>query len=699
MTALVSSATRLMLALLLCIGLAQQAHAGTLDIDNSTPTGWTWYTNQSPSQVASRMQSGDRVVSVEVDTVSPLRLTVALVPNSGSYYRPSRAFYYGTPSYIESVRNGRRITCLAPYVLNNQVYFVVAFVGNTGSHQKGWGYYYGSLSSVTNAVYQAKLRPTDIGTYVINGNRYYTAVGVNNTGSDARTYWWYFGASSTYLTTQLIQNGGRYVDIHAAGSGYNAIMVRGSNMPKWWYYRDVTGTYLADKLGQNGARLISLQRNGSRYNACMINNSNALTTQVGEIIRGIPATTGIHMKQVGGPVLVWLNGDRKYEPASSLKTLHHFTAIRDVARRISMNLSSNIVSYQGSPTGCPNTSLPKTTERLDTILSAMMKNSDNARTFSVEQHYTRAGLNSVASLLGMTNTQLNHSIGCGLPANRFTLEDAAKLFEAAESGSYLGRYKSDFYRLMANYSLSTAIDQENAKVGLPSSTLNNFKSYVLHVAKGGSYGVGGKLYRSHVGLMRLPWLVGGKIEVRAYAYGNFIDGASSTTNFNKFGESRDVMRRAIILQALQSWKNAKVNGSVATFGQGCSGRNGVVTQFSTGTPELGQIQNFNVRNGRGSSFAILQLGLSNTQWGLLPLPFDLGLVGAQGCTLYNEPLLSFVQPTSASGTAKVGFRHPSTRDFIGLRLYTQFVVLDAAANQLGLTYSNGLRTTIGGWSQ
>jgi hypothetical protein len=35
--------------------------------------------------------------------------------------------------------------------------------------------------------------------------------------------------------------------------------------------------------------------------------------------------------------------------------------------------------------------------------------------------------------------------------------------------------------------------------------------------------------------------------------------------------------------------------------------------------------------------------------------------------------------------------------FIGIKFFTQYLCLDKQANVLGLTYSNGLQTTVGGW--
>ena len=683
----------------LCL-LAGHATAGSLDCDNSTPTGWNWYSNQSPSQIASIRSAGNRIVSIEVDSASPLRFTIATVPNSGSYYRPSRAFYYGTLSYVSSKLSGRRISCLAPYVINNQLYVAAAFVSNSGSHQKGWGWHFGTLSTVTSAIYKSKLRAIDIGTYVIGGKRYYSALGVSNSGADARSWWWYFGASSAYLASQLIANGGRYIDVHDAGNGlYNAIMCKGAKTPNGWHYTGVTQSYLVDKMSQNGARVISLQRVGSRYNACMINNSNELTTQLGELIRTAPCPSGFHLEELGGPVLASLNADRAFHPETSLTSLFHFHALREVRRRITLQTSTRIDHYYGNPNGCPNASQAKKKEQLIYVLASMARNQNKDSAFSIEQFFGRSSIGSTATLLGLSNTKLQHSIGCGAPSNTMTLRDAAKLMKAVELSSHLGSSKVDFYRPFQTLRFDSLVDGENARIGLPKMTLWRFKNLLVTAQFRGYRKIGSVELHSIVGLIQVPWFTGSRVDVRYFSYGAFLDRLPTSSSRQAFDRVEEGMLLALLRPALESWKGAKVPGSVQSFGAGCKGSNGILKQGWSGTPELGGTQNFLLRNAKPSGFAILQLGLSSAQWGPIPLPFDLKVVGAPGCTLLNEPLISFVRSTDAGGAASVAFKHPSTRDFINLSLYTQFLCIDAAANKLGLSYSNGLRTSIGGWRQ
>src|SRR3954447_20551942 len=70
----------------------QPALAETL---NTAPTGWWWYYGVTPAQLSSLVGSnGARIVSLQVEQVSPLLFTVAMVSNTGSYAK-GWWYYYG----------------------------------------------------------------------------------------------------------------------------------------------------------------------------------------------------------------------------------------------------------------------------------------------------------------------------------------------------------------------------------------------------------------------------------------------------------------------------------------------------------------------------------------------------------------------------------------------------------------------------
>jgi hypothetical protein len=82
------------------------------------------------------------------------------------------------------------------------------------------------------------------------------------------------------------------------------------------------------------------------------------------------------------------------------------------------------------------------------------------------------------------------------------------------------------------------------------------------------------------------------------------------------------------------------------------------------------------------------LGVSKTSWNGVPLPLDLGVIGAPSCPLLISPLLTTVV-VNANGTAVWDSFFPVQADLIGQDLYAQALVFDAGANPFGAVTSNG----------
>ncbi|MCA8972570.1 MAG: hypothetical protein KDC95_22475, partial [Planctomycetes bacterium] len=96
-----------------------------------------------------------------------------------------------------------------------------------------------------------------------------------------------------------------------------------------------------------------------------------------------------------------------------------------------------------------------------------------------------------------------------------------------------------------------------------------------------------------------------------------------------------------------------------------------------------------VTQARPSSVAILYLGASQ-------LNVSLGALAA-GCSVYcsYDALLGAV-PTNATGSGSLTLPVPNSTGLIGIKFYNQYIVLDAPANTLGLTFTNGGAGKIGG---
>lgn len=132
------------------------------------------------------------------------------------------------------------------------------------------------------------------------------------------------------------------------------------------------------------------------------------------------------------------------------------------------------------------------------------------------------------------------------------------------------------------------------------------------------------------------------------------------------------------------------------YGAGCAGSLGVPTLQSVlgALPALGgtlQVHVDHVPNG----FAVMISGLSNTQSGAVSLPFDLSVLGMNGCQLYAEQLLLAGVP--ATGTAATwSLVIPALPTLAGQVFYNQAAVFDPTANAFGLVMSNAGAATLGG---
>ena len=180
-------------------------------------------------------------------------------------------------------------------------------------------------------------------------------------------------------------------------------------------------------------------------------------------------------------------------------------------------------------------------------------------------------------------------------------------------------------------------------------------------------------------------------------HGAFVHDASDETKANAAASTASTeLVRDEIAAALATWKNAYLPGAFAVIGTGCTGSNGVVNHYAAGLPEIDNTPSYRLTAGPKSSAAVLQIGLSKTAWGPFTLPLSLAPFGAPGCSIYNDPLIGLVVAVNSSGTAGVNVPIPNSGDLVGKAFFSQFLCVDRAANTLGLTFSNGYQTTIGG---
>ena len=519
----------------------------------TTPTGWWWLTGVSADAIKNKIKEGYRIIDLEVDATSPYRFTVAFVKNTGEHKKGWWWYYGQTGNQVKDLvaKNKGRIIDLQIYRVNGQKRYAVVMVSNTGKDAKAWWYYSDhTIQSLLDKVKDNDARLVDLDSYVVNGQRLYSGVMLKNKGNDAKTWYYYYNVSASFVADKLKDKKARLVDIerHSANT-FTVIMEKNPGKAWWWYY-GVSMDQVNALTAQNGARIIDIERYVSggktRFNVIMLNNVNALTSKLRGILgKGVDGGAyGLYLRQLDGPTLASLQSNFVFEPASTIKALHHVHAmLRVQAGAVNLNtqvpwFTDYVLNGDGTNSSCP-TDTSAASETLSASLKAMMENSDNRRTQAIRAFFGENNINNTASNLGMTSTQIQHRIGCGGGAdgavaqpNQLTLQDAGRLYEAVADGLLTPALREDFYDLMltSSGSLTAIIDDEAVSLGLSASAISSFKGDLEFAAKAGSYGLSTGSYRSIAGWASIPFKQRGRVVQKDYVFGFFVDGIDDFTD-------------------------------------------------------------------------------------------------------------------------------------------------------------------------
>jgi hypothetical protein len=232
---------------------------------NLNPTAWWWYYGQTPGQVEALINSKNaRLVSLQVESTSPLSFTVAMVQNSGSYAKTWWWYYGQTADELAALvqRLGARIASLQPYEVNGTTYFAAILLSNTGADAKAWWWYYGVTPEQIGAlVQQNRARLVDLRQYTVGGVTRYAVVMIANTDSDATAWWWYYNVSPAQVAQFLQQNGAYLISIQPANgssSAFNVIMNQNPGDVTWWWYYGYDAAHVAALVSQDGARIVDV---------------------------------------------------------------------------------------------------------------------------------------------------------------------------------------------------------------------------------------------------------------------------------------------------------------------------------------------------------------------------------------------------------------------------------------------------------
>jgi hypothetical protein len=293
--------------------------------------------------------------------------------------------------------------------------------------------------------------------------------------------------------------------------------------------------------------------------------AQSTATQMAVALQGADGTKGWVLKK-GTAVLSSQNADYVFEPASTIKFLHHLHA--------ELMINNNWVGPQTPITGtntysgsCPVDSWNLWTEPLENAMSKMMWNSDNSRAEAIKDYFSQAAINNTAHTLGAVHTNLNHKLGCGSEAlsnpNQMTLNDVTTLYRKAFTGTLLtadsrqhmwARMPNKLQQLKDTASYEAVFSYGQVLSGAPKAFMNNLKV----AFKAGGYtlcSVGCQYYRSIAGYVEIPYqTVYGVVPVR-YTFGIFIDKATKGEHY--VDEAFDLAIRELF--------RAELNKALGTF--------------------------------------------------------------------------------------------------------------------------------------
>lgn len=156
-------------------------------------TAWWWYTGVSIDALGSAVnEHGARLIDIEIDSASPLRLSASMVRNAGSY-ASGWWWYVG----IDAARLSEILDDLSARIIDIEAYevggalrYAVILVPNTGLQAKAWWWLTNvSFDDLSTFVSRNNARILDLEAIEVNGRTTYAAVMVRNTGSDAAAWW------------------------------------------------------------------------------------------------------------------------------------------------------------------------------------------------------------------------------------------------------------------------------------------------------------------------------------------------------------------------------------------------------------------------------------------------------------------------------------------------------------------------------
>ena len=133
----------------------------------------------------------------------------------------------------------------------------------------------------------------------------------------------------------------------------------------------------------------------------------------------------------------------------------------------------------------------------------------------------------------------------------------------------------------------------------------------------------------------------------------------------------------------------------AMFGNGCSGGGISPVLDALASPTPGANYTLRTTGLSGLELATVGgIGFTDQMWNGVSLPVDLTSAGFTGCTLYIDPVLTFVT-TPVATTSSWTVALPNSAALIGQALYAQAFPLLVGANPAGILATNAVVGVVG----
>lgn len=560
--------------------------AALADVQNNlvTPTGWIWLTGVDEQTITDWVNDDFRIVDIEVEDSAGPVFSAAFVKNEGEYQRGWWWYFGQTEAEVDQrmADHNARLIDLEPYETPSGIRYAIVLIPNTGDDEAadhGWetNQTFEQLNAFVNNPQGRRI--LDIQPYRENGQLRYAYVWVENSGNQAENMWWVWANTSPgVIADGLSANNARLIDLepHDGTDTFTALAVPNDGNAWHWFY-NMQFDDVSRLAGQFATRITDLQRyttsgGQTRYATVNRRNANNLTIAANSQMRQfleLNATSGFLLRRLnGGPsTLASVFRERIFEPASTIKTAHHFAAMREVALG-NTSLLTPIAEFPDTFTSCPDTSLTPVFRPLGDVLREMMENSSNPGTEAVRSFFGTPLIENMNAAFG-TDIALNHMLGClcSFDRNEMTLLGLSNLHLAVVEGALLG-VRDEFYDLMSNgsnfgrgsFSTTTVRDEELAASSLTASEQQEFRNAMLFAHKGGSYtcnpASGPQNHRSRGAYVRIPHRQNCRTVFREYFIGAWVNDASSGDDANDaVGAGISEVYRDVLRLAIDSWEN------------------------------------------------------------------------------------------------------------------------------------------------